>query len=270
MKFIPLLIIFSFFLSGCMPVEVTTIPTEIINKSLDDTNYTNQSPTISKSQPFSQFKNITSIPKSQLDFTSSFRWEAVPVTYNILNEEECGSYQINKIRRAFDIIENATEGIVAFKLVRMNANIDISCSFIEDCYQSRTETRKEDGVIYTTKYESICTYKRGVASITTLGDKIQTAHIEFVGLAGFAETIGKGASGFYIGSCGHENTEVHEILHTFGYNHVDDPNSIMYYKEDSVGYTIHQDDECQNSKKEIDKEIVDDLINIYTRYQNKD
>lgn len=263
MKFIPLLVIFSLLVSGCLPIEIPA-KKEIINQSP-----VNHSPNISKAVP-PEPVNRTVIPRSQMDFTSSFRWEAVPIKYNILNEEECGTYQANKIRRAFDIIENATEGIVAFKRVQMDANIDITCSFIEDCYESRTETRKEGGVIYTTKYESICAYKRGVATITTLGDEIQTAQIEFVGLAGFAETTGEGASGFYIGSCGHENTEVHEILHTLGYNHVDDPESIMYYKEDSVGYTLHQDDECKNSKKAIDKEIVDDLMDTYIRYLDGD
>ena len=91
------------------------------------------------------------------------------------------------------------------------------------------------------------------------------ADIELIGLAGFAETTGKGASGFYIGSCGHSTTEIHEILHTLGYGHVDDEDNIMYYQEDSIGYTIQEEGACLGSKKYIDEEIIKDLVNIYSR-----
>ena len=190
---------------------------------------------------------------------NKLHWENLPVKYNIINEKVCGSYQSNKIKRAFDKIENATNKVVQFEKVDSGANIEISCTFIEDCYKKTVEITDD----YILKSESICSFNRGIAFTKFLGNKIQSAHIEFVGLAGFSETTGRGASGFYIGSCGHENTEIHEILHTFGYNHLQGPASIMYFREDGVGYTLHKDDECKGSKKEIDQEIIDDSLDTY-------
>lgn len=197
-------------------------------------------------------------------FLDKLHWTHMPITYFVVNEEECGSYEVNKIKKAFREIENATNSVVYFKKIDRPADIDITCSFLENCYEYKVDIRKEEGVIY--RYETICAHEKGIAQITKIkGNKILKADIELIGLAGFAETTGKGASGFYIGSCGHSTTEIHEILHTFGYGHVDDESSIMYYKEDAVGYTIQERGECLGSKKYIDEEITKDLVNLYGR-----
>ncbi|MBW2982243.1 hypothetical protein KY343_05160, partial [Candidatus Woesearchaeota archaeon] len=191
-------------------------------------------------------------------------WTHMPVTYFIINEEECGDYETRKIIKAFDEIENATDGAVYFEKTDKPADIDIHCSFLEGCYEYNVDIREEEGRIY--KWESICSHEKGVARITKIkGNKILKAEIELIGLAGFAETTGKGASGFYIGSCGHSTTEIHEILHTFGYGHIDDEDSIMYFQEDAVGLTIQEEGQCIGSKKYIDEEISEDLIDIYSR-----
>ncbi len=191
-------------------------------------------------------------------------WAHMPVTYFIINEEECGEYETRKIQKAFDEIEDVTNDIVSFKKSDNPADIDIYCSFLENCYEYKVDIRKEEGIVY--RYETICEHKKGIASIIKAkGNKILKAKIEMIGLAGFSETTGKGASGFYIGSCGHSTTEIHEILHTFGYRHIDDEESIMYFQEDAVGLTIQEEGACLGSKKYIDEEIIIDLVYIYSR-----
>ena len=194
-------------------------------------------------------------------FDEKLRWSKMPVTYSIVNKDKCGSYEIRKIKRGFDRIQEATDDAVYFEEAD-NGDIEIKCSFIEDCYELKVDVRKEEGITY--KYESICEYAKGIAQITEVrGNKILKANIEMVGLSGFAETEGVGASGFYIGSCGHPTTEIHEILHTFGFGHKDDPESIMYFQEDSVALTLQKPGDCIGSDKKIDKDIISELKEIY-------
>ena len=137
------------------------------------------------------------------------------------------------------------------------------CSFIEGCYRLVTDIDDDAKVVY--HYEMICEHRKGLATTRFLGSKILGSEIEMFGLAGFSETSGKGTSGFYIGSCGHLTTELHEILHAFGYGHSDDNSSIMYYAEDAVGTVIQEEGECLGKRKEIDRDIVDSLVKTYGR-----
>lgn len=190
------------------------------------------------------------------------RWEKMPITYQIMNQDDCGDYETRKIYRAFERIQEATDSAVQFKEVDHDASIELTCKYIKDCYYKKIDIRKEEGVIY--EYESICPHEAGVATITHYeGFTIKKATIDLIGLAGFAETEGHGASGFYIGSCGHPTVEIHEILHTFGFSHTPVPESIMYYQAELVPYTILQEGACIGSDKKIDQEIVDDLLFIY-------
>lgn len=195
-------------------------------------------------------------------------WTHMPVMYYIMNEKECGSYETNKIKKGFNKIEEVTNGIVSFKQIKnsTSADIDIECTFIENCYNKVIDIEDFGDYYIKREYETICNHKKGLAGIRKFyQNKILKAHIEFFGLAGFSETKFKGMSGFYIGSCGHPTTEIHEILHTFNYGHVDDENSIMYYAEDGVGYTVQEEGQCVGSLKDIDKDIVQDLITKYRK-----
>lgn len=192
----------------------------------------------------------------------NLHWTHMPLTYDITNEGECGSYEANKIKRGLNEITNTTQGRVSFKKVIGNADITFSCEFIENCYNFDVNISE----LKITHTETICAHDRGMAQITGFeGNRILKSEITMFGLAGFSETTGKGASGFYIGSCGHPTTEIHEVLHTLGYKHVSDPNSIMYFQEDSVGYTIQQKDECIGKRKNIDSWIIGDLMDTYSR-----
>jgi len=190
-------------------------------------------------------------------------WGHMPISYSIVNENECGSYESRKIERAFNLIEEETNKTVRFAKVNENADVDVSCSFIEGCYEKKVDVRSEEGIVY--RYETICAHNRGIAQINVVkGKQIMRASIEMIGLAGFSETSGEGMSGFFVGTCGHITTELHEILHVFGYGHFDDNSSIMYPSEDSVGYTIQNVGVCTHTLKDIDAWIIEDLIKSYS------
>ena len=66
-----------------------------------------------------------------------------------------------------------------------------------------------------------------------------------------------------MGQCQRARTEIHEILHTFGYDHMASPNSIMTpYAE--FGGGRHTKDCATTNKLFIDKEIIEDLIDTYS------
>ncbi len=193
-------------------------------------------------------------------------WTHMPVTYYITNERECGKYETYAIKWATDLITNSTDGIVKFEKINSSADINFKCSFLEDCYKEVVDIEE----YFTTTTETICEYDSGYAEITNYeGNKILNAEIELVGLDGFAETsVGNKVSGFKIGDSGYPTTELHEILHTFGYGHIDNPNSIMNeYKEEIIssgyygilGYLNIRSNPITN----IDKEIAEDLMWIY-------
>ena len=194
-------------------------------------------------------------------------WENLPITYQIMNEDDCDDYEARKIRKGFQIIEEATDDVVQFAEVEQDADIEVTCTFIKNCYKKTIDIRKKEGVIY--ESEEICSHAAGMAQITQLeGFKIKKAEITIVGLDGFAETTGYGSSGFYIGSCGHTTVEVHEILHTFGFGHTNNSQSIMYHQTELVPYTIQKEGACLSSEKIIDQEIIDDLVFVYEKKDN--
>ena len=189
-------------------------------------------------------------------------WENMPIAYQIMNKDKCGDYEVRQIYRAFEKLEEAAGEVVKFKEVNQDANIELSCEFIKDCYSKKIDIRKEEGIIY--ESEEICPHAAGTAQITKLeGFKIKKAEVTLIGLDGFSETTGHGASGFYIGSCGHTTVEVHEILHTFGFGHTGDPESVMYHQTELVPYTIQQEGACIGSDRVIDQEIIDELLFVY-------
>ncbi len=200
--------------------------------------------------------------EDEFSHVSKPHWGHMPLAYSILNEEECGRYESNRIRRALADITNVTSNAVSFRKANASeaADIEISCSFIDNCYKITTEITDE----YSARYETICGHKLGVTSTTLLGNRIVKAGIELFGLAGFAETKREGPSGFYVGTCGHAITEVHELLHAFGYPHSDDNSSIMYPSADVFSLVTQKEGACVGSDREIDNAIVDELVSTYS------
>lgn len=202
--------------------------------------------------------------KENVESYGQLHWENMPVTYYI-TKEICENYETNKIKKGFAKIQDVTNEIVYFKEVKdsKEANIYIHCSFLEDCYKYEVDIRENENMVY--KYETICEHDKGLAQITELdGTKIVKADIEMIGLAGFTETDNEGMSGFFVGSCGWPTVEIHEILHTFGYQHDNNPSSIMYESVEGSTYRIKKYyNECYGSDIPIDEWIVEDLIDTY-------
>ena len=205
--------------------------------------------------------NVKDTPGSKDYFpVNKPHWAHMPVTYKILNGEECGGYESRRIMRAFSTITNATNGVVYFAQANDSADIEITCVLIDDCYKRSVKIYSD----YVVRYETICNHELGLARTETEGNLIRKAEIYFYGLAGFAETKREGPSGFYVGTCGHADTEIHELLHAFGYKHSDDNISIMYYKSDTFSLSLRKEGECQGSKRDIDKGVVEDMVKTYT------
>lgn len=190
-------------------------------------------------------------------------WSSLPIKYFIRNEKECGKYESNRIIRAFNEISNSTNKTLYFEKINNSeeADIELFCSFIEDCYEFKVDREGN----WRTETETICAYDKGVAQITDFeGSRIIKAEIELIGLAGFSETKLKGMSGFYVGTCGGINTEIHEILHVLGFGHSTNENNIMYpYQMETQAYKI-KDDSCKNIDIGLDKEYSSCLKYIYS------
>ena len=220
----------------------------------------NEPPQALPSQPVQTTENATNSTE-QNDFSSaqSPHWAHMPVTYS-LNEKQCGSYEATRIKRALVNIIKATNNLVSFKKVNGTADIDISCTLLENCYKTSVEIYNE----YVVRYETICQHELGLTKTIIYGNTITKADITLYGLAGFAETKGQGPSGFYVGTCGHSITETHELLHAFGYSHSQDNRSIMYPDADFFGLITQKSGACKGSEKHIDGDIAEDLIKTYS------
>lgn len=191
-------------------------------------------------------------------------WESKIITYAYSNKTRCGKVEAEEITIAMKEIEDKTGKVVSFK-EEENGRLTINCEFIEDCYH-RTVENFGTYKVYT---ESICGYTEGVAEITeNEGDIIKKANITFYGLDGFAETKSYGhggQSGFTLGQCQRALTEIHEILHTFGYGHKEEITSIMYPEADWAGGKYTED--CKEiPHREIDLDILEDIKKTYTSF----
>ncbi len=205
----------------------------------------------------------TAVVKSgdAFSYVDKLHWGHMPVVYS-LDESVCGPYETSRIKRAFADITNSTNGAVYFRKANGTEpeDISITCSFVEDCYKTSVDVYSD----YTVRSETICGHQLGIARTTFQGSRILNSSIEMFGLAGFAETAGKGPSGFYVGTCGHAITEVHELLHAFGYQHSDDNASIMYPEADTFSLITQKEGSCIGSSREIDSSIAGDLIRTYS------
>ena len=208
-----------------------------------------------------EYSGVDEEIKDDFSNIKEMHWNHMPITYEITNKMTCGKYEQGMILRGFNEIESVTEGIVWFEEVNDSADIEITCSFIKDCYERHIDIR----TYFTIEYESICGHDSGNAQIIEYQENIiSKAKIGLIGLHGFAETSNRGMSGFSIGDCGYPHTEIHEILHTFNFGHSIDPYNIMHPFAESVGYTIHIKGECQNAIKSIDESIISCLKYIYS------
>jgi len=152
-------------------------------------------------------------------------WDHMPITWNFDNKEVCGDYQANRIERAFNAIQEETNNIIQFKKVEGNArDITVYC-------EKNLPVSESPGF-----------YITGETKSRVDGNKIVGGDIYFYNTGKYT----------YSGGCvSYPNTEIHEILHLFGFKHVDERFHIMNLSPTYCPSRINSD-------------VIEKLIEVYS------
>lgn len=189
--------------------------------------------------------------KDNFSDVEELHWSHMPVTY--FYQESCIGPIIPKINWAFSIIENKTHGKVSFEKVNSRkADINIIC-------------HKEQN-IKALIYIDVEEYTYGLTEPKIIGNIIEDASINF-----WSVDEKKNPPDCY----NFPRLELHEILHAFGFDHVDDNQySIMYpysigcvAKEDNITVRIIATNKTVKAEDKIDDEIISCLEKIYSNNQ---
>lgn len=130
--------------------------------------------------------------------STELHWGHMPVSYNIT--PECGKYEGRRIRWGFDVLANETGGAVAFREANGSADIAVSC--FRDVPVSGEK------------------FRQGESQPFAVGNRIVSAKINYYNVNPNTD--------YYPGGCiAYPDTEVHELLHAFGFIHSENPRSIM-------------------------------------------
>ncbi|MFA5855859.1 MAG: hypothetical protein WC867_00745 [Candidatus Pacearchaeota archaeon] len=176
---------------------------------------------------FLSFSSEKSILGRVISIDSSYeniKWLNMPLTYYI-NYSSCGELMKTRIKNAFLILENESEGKVEFHEGDFKSDILITCTskinFIKGFYES------------------------GEATYYSEGENINRAEIVFY-------NVNPKANNKFAGGCtGYPNLELHEILHVLDFSHKSG-NSIMNPLIDG----------CKI--KEVDRDIIEKIKEIYS------
>ncbi|HLC78593.1 MAG TPA: CARDB domain-containing protein [Candidatus Nanoarchaeia archaeon] len=159
----------------------------------------------------SNFENLTS---ESLQFYPNMRFPESKISYRV---EMCSLQEQNYIDNAFDSLSSFT--ILSFYKVSSNEEISITCD----------ETNKVEGGL-------LIAGEGGPVNITKAGD----FNVIYNGKILLRRET----------SCPTPNVGIHELLHVLGFDHVNNPKSIMY--------------PVSHCDQEIDDEIIDTLNELYS------
>lgn len=195
--------------------------------------------TIEHSQNLFQNLNNFSIQETaenliDLNYVSSNEkhWSTRDLAYSI--EGYCPSLEVRRIQKAFSEIEKGTNNTITFSNESSNPNIKIYCNQGGYNGQGSLISINDDGVMQ----DSLTS---GLAGVTTSGNEIIEADINFYQVT----------ENSFAGICSaYPTTEIHEILHTLGFDHNESSKSIMRPVEENCLY-------------KIDGYILDKLVEIY-------
>jgi len=149
------------------------------------------------------------------------------VTYRFTDKESCGNYETKRVIWAFEVIENETDHIVTFEETNSSADITIYCYI--------TAPSSQLGYI-----------TQGEATMGNYGERVHNAVINF---------YNTGQNRYSAGCKDYPDTEIHEILHVFGFGHSADTMSIMNWE-----HIV-----CRIDRFKIDPDIVEELKKIYNQ-----
>lgn len=171
-------------------------------------------------------------------------WKHMPITYSY--RDSCVGPILKEIEWSFDILENETGGLVTFQEVGDSGDI----SFI--CYKEQNAQAGRSGAIF----ETILT--QGLATTNYSENIIYSAKIEFFGVSENTKP-----SDCYT----YPKLELHEILHTLGFGHIEDIYSIMTpYDRGCIAkdYVVTKNGKSFIPKDKLDEEIISCLNYIYS------
>jgi len=183
------------------------------NSEYSSNNYENNEEEIAD-----EFSNVQELHWTHMPITYSFSEPNSTIGPRDTKNYECPPYQIQRLKDAFNILQNETENKISFE-ESYNEEGDISIY----CYKLKAEGGY---------------YIEGEGGYNYEGDQILNAEINFY------EHL----------NCGNwPDVEIHEILHIFGFNHIENKSSIMtpVASRCDRGY--------------IDEGIIQDLINTYSK-----
>jgi len=161
---------------------------------------------------------IVNASSTLIQFAPNMRFNHNNITYFIM---DCELDKISRLNQAFFIIENETK-IITFREIYSKEDADITVS----CSAESLETEKNvfiSGEGGPTKFLNLSIYPLILKGKVILYEK---------------------------SSCNYPITELHEIFHVLGFDHINDSKKIMYPYVD-----------C---KQRIDLELINSLIRIYS------
>ncbi|MFH1425552.1 MAG: hypothetical protein ABIG28_02360 [archaeon] len=268
----------------------------------------NQSDNATENEPL---VNVNSpVSNDSFSLAGRIHWSHMPLTYMINNKEECAGTPVKKIEEAFGIIKEFTSGRVSFvEVFSGDEDIEINCvdadallAEINESIKCSTETFDYDkiridpareGLIdkgdfllnvtsvsknitenFTEVVYEICYLDGGDSSISDELNLLQEDEpvvsenvIEHHSISIYKMGQGKGF-------CSNIPTrEIHEIFHSFGFGHSEEPSYDAYYGwpdldipylADVMFPTLY----CQYQKK-IDEKYISCLNKIYSNNETE-
>lgn len=205
--FVILLIIFSFLFSlfsdkSKVPEQALSAEKKIINASFDKDNFSH---------------------------ANELHWGHMPLSYKIFN---CSGYQSRRIIRAFNTLENETNYKVSFILETNITELDETAYYIQGSKEADIEV--------------ICYAEFKVANLpgyNTLGEAnyLSSPYNSLLIKRAFVNFYGITSTTYTSGCTIYPDVELHEILHGFGFDHVNQTNHIMNPRHVSCQTRLNDD-----------------------------
>ena len=207
-----------------------------VNKNTERPDESDSSVLLEENQVVENVTFQESAVRDDFSYIDKVHWGHMPLSYGFNYSLRCGESEVKKVRLAFQEINRLTNGSVSFiEVYSLDPDISITCSFDTNVKYGGGEVKRDLGKAYSYIY----TEKQNQFSNAIIDLPVSTY-----------------SNGWY------PLTELHEILHAFGYLHNETYRySIMYpMMEGQDFYNFYEDD---LRDKAVDKWIIEDLKGLY-------